>query len=141
MAYPLSELAKKTGSKLEGEDCLIAGIAEISTAGSGEIAFISNPAYVEYLSTTKASALIIKVELLDKCSVPVLITDNPRLVYAKVANLLYPPGKAESGVSANAVVSDSANIDETASIATGAVISAGVRIGAGLRALAGHRRF
>lgn len=131
MGYQLSELARQTGSRLEGDDCLIERIAEISVAGLGDIAFVSNPKYVEHLSATKASALIIKPEFLDDCSVPALLTDNPRLLYAKVANLLYPPRKSGQGVSASAVVSTSASIDQTASIAAGAVISDNVTIGAG----------
>lgn len=137
MNYQLSELAKLTGTKHEGDDCLIESIAEISSATSGDLAFISNPKYVEYLSVTKASALIINPEFLDACPVPALVTDNPRLVYAKVANLLYPPGKPESGINANAIVSESANIDKTASIAAGVVISAGATIGAGTQIGAG----
>ena len=137
MAYQLSELAELTGSKLEGKDCLIASIAEISSACAGDLAFISNPKYVEYLSTTRATALIIKPEFLDDCSLPALVTNDPRLAYAKVANLLYPPRKSESGINANAIVSESANVDKTACIAAGVVISAGVIIGAGTQIGAG----
>ena len=46
MDYLLSELAKRTGSKFEGDDCTIENIAEISSAVFGEIAFISNPKYI-----------------------------------------------------------------------------------------------
>jgi UDP-3-O-[3-hydroxymyristoyl] glucosamine N-acyltransferase len=137
MAYRLSELAIRTGSKLEGDDCLIKSIAEISSAGAGDIAFIANPAYVEHLSTTGASALIIKAELLEQCPVPALVTQNPRLVYAKVANLLYPPRKAAPGISPHAVVSESAQLHASVSVAAGAVIAAGVSIGAGSQIGAG----
>lgn len=137
MAYRLSELAELTGSKLVGDDCLIAAIAEISVAGVGDIAFISNAKYAEHLADTHASALIIKAALLADCSVSALVTDNPRLVYAKVANLLYPPVSAAPGISVDAVVSESANIDETASVAAGAIIATGVRIGAGTQIGAG----
>lgn len=137
MGYQLSELAERTGSKLEGDDCLIDGIAEISSAVSGEIAFISNPKYVEFLATTRASALIIKAEFLGECQCPALLAENPRLIYAKVARLLYPPPLADAGISKNAFVSKLAVIDETASIADGAVISAGVSIGAGAQIGAG----
>jgi len=131
MSYQLSELAKQTGSRLEGEDCLIESIAEISSAGSGDIAFVSNPKYLEHLSTTGASALIIKPDFLEECSVPALVTDNPRLVYAKVANLLYPARTSGQGINASAVVADTANIDASAYVAVGAVIADGVTIGAG----------
>lgn len=137
MAYQLSELAKVTGSRLVGDDCLIAAIAEISSAGAGDIAFISSAKYGEHLAGTRASALIIKAELLDECPVPALVTENPRLVYAKVANLLYPPKPVVPGISVNAVVSDSADIAETASIAAGAVIADGVRIAVGAQIGAG----
>ena len=131
MSFQLSELAKLTGSKLEGDDCLINNIAEISSAKSGDIAFISSPAYAEYLSQTKASALIIKAEFLEACPVAALVSDNPRLAYAKIANLLYPQRIVDSGISKGAHVSKLAIIDEAASIAAGAVISAGASIGAG----------
>lgn len=137
MAYRLSELAGLTGSKLVGDDCLIAAIAEISSAGAGDIAFISNAKYAGHLADTHASALIIKAELLADCSVSALVTDNPRLVYAKVANLLYPPVSVVPGISVDAIVSESANIDDTASVAAGAVIATGVRIGAGTQIGAG----
>ena len=130
MALHLSELSKQTGAKLEGDDCLIEGIAEISAAQLGDIAFISNPKYLEHLSSTRASALIIKPEFLDNCPVPALITANPRLVYAKVANLLYPSRKREPGISSNTVISATAKIDSSASIAVGAVIYDNIVIGA-----------
>ena len=131
MAFLLSELAELTGSKLEGDDCQINAIAEISSAGAGDIAFVSSAKYLEFLSSTNASALIIKPEFLSECSVPVLLAKDPRLVYAKVANLLYPARKLEAGISANAVVSETAVLDESVSIAAGVVISEGVTIGAG----------
>lgn len=137
MDYQLSALAKLTGSKLEGDDCLINNIAEISSASTGDIAFISSPAYAEYLAHTKASALIIKAEFLDACPVPALVSDNPRLAYAKIANLLYPARMSNSGVSAHAIVSKLASIDETVSIAAGAVVSAGASIAAGSQIGAG----
>lgn len=68
---------------------------------------------------------------------PALVTENPRLVYAKVANLLYPPKPVVPGISENAVVSNSASIAETASIAAGAVIADGVCIAAGAQIGAG----
>ncbi|MCW8830163.1 MAG: UDP-3-O-(3-hydroxymyristoyl)glucosamine N-acyltransferase, partial [Gammaproteobacteria bacterium] len=137
MSYQLSELAEKTGARLEGGDCQIRSIAEISSARAGDIAFVSNPKYIEHLSTTKASALIIKPEFLTQCPVPALVTDDPRLVYAKVANLLYPARSLVPGVSDKAIVSEQASISESVSIAACAVVSAGATIGAGTQIGAG----
>ncbi|MDH5710126.1 MAG: UDP-3-O-(3-hydroxymyristoyl)glucosamine N-acyltransferase [Gammaproteobacteria bacterium] len=129
MGLYLSELARQTGARLEGDDCLIEGIAEISAAQSGDIAFISNPKYLEHLAGTSASALIIKPEFLDDCPVPALITANPRLAYAKVANLLYPARKRESGISSNAIISATAKVGNSSSVAAGVVIYDNVVIG------------
>ena len=137
MTFQLSELAEKTGSRLEGDDCQIDSIAEISSAGTGAIAFVSSSKYLEFVSCTNASALIIKPEFLDECSVPVLVTDNPRLVYAKIANLLYPAKKSTAGISEHAIVSELAVVDKSASIAANVVISAGATIGADTEIAAG----
>lgn len=128
MGFHLSDLAKKTGAKLEGDDALVESVAEIGSAVSGDIAFLSNAKYAKSLSLTKATAVILTPEFLDECPVSALVTDNPRLVYAKIANLLYPSRRYDVGIDENAIVSKLAIIDESASIAAGAIISAGVCI-------------
>lgn len=39
----LSELANKTGARLEGTDCEIVGAASLDEAQQGHITFLSNP--------------------------------------------------------------------------------------------------
>lgn len=138
MPIKLSDLAKKTGARLEGNgDCLIERVSEIRTALAGDIAFVSNPKYRKFLEETRASAVILNSDLLDTCHVPSLVTDNPRLIYAKVANILYPPTILQSGIADTAVIATDADIDKTACIAAGAVVSskavikAGAQIGSG----------
>jgi len=138
MQVSLSDLAKQTGAKLDGDgDCLIERISEISTAVAGDIAFVSNPKFKVFLKETKASAVILKDDLLESCPVSSLVTDNPRLIYARVANILYPPEPKQSGIAATAVVADDANVDKTAAIAAGAVVSSNVVIKAGAQIGAG----
>jgi UDP-3-O-[3-hydroxymyristoyl] glucosamine N-acyltransferase len=138
MSITLSDLAKKTGARLEGNgDCVIERVSEISAAGSGDIAFVSSPKYKMYLEKTGASAVIIRNDLLESSPVPSLVTDNPRLVYAKVANILYPQSATKPGIAVSAIVADDADVDETACVAAGAivasntVIKAGAQIGSG----------
>jgi UDP-3-O-[3-hydroxymyristoyl] glucosamine N-acyltransferase len=137
MPVKLSDLAKQTGARLEGDgDCLIERISEISNAVTGDIAFVYNPKYKGFLKETNASAVILKSNLLDACRVSSLVTDDPRLVYAKVANILYPPATMQPGIAETAVIADDANVDKAACIAAGAVvlssavIKAGAQIGA-----------
>ena len=132
MAFRLSELAERAHASLHGDgDCIIKGVAEISKAAAGDIAFVSNPKYAQYLIETSASAVIIKAELLESCSVPALVCDDPRLVYARIANILYPPLTAVAGIADGAIIQEEADIDVSASIGANAVIMSGAIVRAG----------
>ena len=132
MSYKLSELADKTNATLFGDgDCLITNIADLNSAKSGDIAFLLNPGFVQYLEKTEASAVILKSEFQDSCRVPALVTDDPRLVYAKIANILNPPEKTPAGISNSAIIADDADVDKTSSIAEGAIILSNAVVKAG----------
>ena len=90
MAIKLSELAKNINCRLHGEDCLIDNVADINHAEKGQLAFVYNPKYLADLKSSKASAIIIKQEWLESCDKPALVSDNPRLAFAKAATLLNP---------------------------------------------------
>lgn len=132
MPATLAELARLTSSRLSGDgSCLIETVADICSANEGAIAFVADPKYKKHLQTTQASALIVTAELAAHCDRPMLIADNPRLVYARVANLLFPPETYPPGVSAQACVDATAQVAASASVAAGAVIAAEAIIGEG----------
>ena len=138
MPVSLAELARLTSTNLSGDgDCQIETVADIASAGEGAIAFIADLKYKKYLATTGASALIVTPELAAECERPALVTANPRLVYARVANILFPPESYTSGISPQASVDPGARIADSASIAAGAVIEAGAVIGENTRIGAG----
>jgi UDP-3-O-[3-hydroxymyristoyl] glucosamine N-acyltransferase len=57
---PLRELADLIGGRVIGDpSAMITGIAPIREAGAGQITFLSNPKYVDELSATRASAVIL----------------------------------------------------------------------------------
>jgi len=132
MSFKLSELAEKTNTILYGDgDCLIKNVADLSSAKPGDIAFLLNPKFVQHLEKTRASAVILKSEFQDLCSVPALVTNDPRLVYAKIANILNPPEEMPAGISKSAIIASDADINKTASIAEGAIILSKAVIKAG----------
>jgi UDP-3-O-[3-hydroxymyristoyl] glucosamine N-acyltransferase len=132
MIYTLAELAAEAGARLHGDgSCQIRQVADISSAGEGSIAYVYNQRYAKYLTSTRASAVIVTDELLASCPAPALVTRSPRLVFARVAAMLNPPPVAPAGTSSRAVVAEDANIDSSACIEAGAVIGRGVSIGAG----------
>ncbi len=133
MAIKLSELAKKTNCRLHGEDCLIENVADIHHAKKGLLAFVYNLKYLDGIKSTKASAIIIKPEWLDEwtknCNKPALISDNPRLAFAKAATLLNPVSISDAGVSASATIAKDVSVPASASIGHNVVIESGVKLG------------
>jgi len=128
--YELHEIASIIGAQIKGDAaCRVFAINTIQDAGSGEIAFLSNPKYQGYLTSTQASALILAPQLADQFSGNALVMDNPYLGFAKVAQLLDTTPPIATGIHPMAVVADSADVAKSANIAAGAIIGEGVCIG------------
>jgi UDP-3-O-[3-hydroxymyristoyl] glucosamine N-acyltransferase len=129
--YSLAELAARCGGEVRGDAGLrVSGVATIQNATPGNIVFLANPHYRRFLATTGASAVILGPEDADACPLPMLVTPNPYLLYAKVATLLTPAAVAQHGVHAAAYVSPQASVAASAWIGPGTVVEAGAVIGA-----------
>ncbi len=129
MAIKLSELAKKVSCRFHGEDCLIENVADINHAETGQLAFVYSPKYLDDIKASKASAIIIKEEWLESCDKPALISDNPRLAFAKAAALLNPVIISEAGISETAIIADDVTVPASVSIDHNAVVHTGVKLG------------
>jgi UDP-3-O-[3-hydroxymyristoyl] glucosamine N-acyltransferase len=129
----LSEVAEKTGGRLDGDgDTDIRGVAGISEAGEGEISFIANPRYAAEAAVTKAAAVIVAEDWNSACPAPLIRTKNPDEAFAKAAALFYtPPPRPANGIHPSAVVAADAEIGERVSIGALCVIESGAKIGAG----------
>ena len=132
MAISLKELAAALGADLMGDgDLVVDRVAPVQNAGPGALSFISNTRYRKYLGETAASAVIVSPDLADDAPVPVLVSRNPYLTYARAVRLLYPEEPAVAGVHPSAVVDPSAELGEGVSIGPLVVVGAHARIGAG----------
>lgn len=132
MRYTLSDLAEQTGAGLSGSgDVIIDKVADITRGEPGSIVFVANTKYTKHLSTTEASAVIVSEKLLQSCDKPALVSENPRVVFSKVALLLNPLPEVEPWISPHAVIADDADIDVSARIEACAVIQSGVSVGSG----------
>ena len=130
MPIKLSELAQKINCRLHGEDCLINNVADINHSEAGDLAFISNAHYKDAIATTNASAVITREEWLGDRVISVLLTDDPRLAFAKAATLLNPVASDAQGIHSTAVIASDADVNESANIDAHVVIKSGVTIGA-----------
>ena len=129
MTVKLSELAKKINCRLHGEDCLIDNVADLVLAEKGQLAFVYNAKYLEKIKSSKAAAIIIREEWLDKCNKPALISENPRRDFAKAAYLLNPSTRPDAGVSAAATVANDVDVPASVYIGPNAVVQPGVTLG------------
>lgn len=129
----LSEVAEKTGGRLEGDGNVdICGVAGISEAGEGEISFIANPRYAAEAAVTKASAIIVSEDWNRTCPVALIRAKNPDEAFAKAAALFYtPPPRPAAGIHPSALVAANAEIGENVSIGGLCVIESGAKIGTG----------
>jgi UDP-3-O-[3-hydroxymyristoyl] glucosamine N-acyltransferase len=108
-----------------GDDVEIRRVAKIEEAGEGDISFIANPKYTRFLSSTKASAVIVsrKLNAAEEGATAVLPAlvrvDDPYASFLKVLVAFHPPKDPLPP-----------GIHPTAIIAASAKLGAGVRIGA-----------
>lgn len=129
--YTLGELAERLALVLTGEpQTVISGIGALQFAQSGQIAFLENPAYRKYLPDTQASAVILSEENRNLSKIPVLISKNPYLTYAKIAQLFDTRALPELGVHPTAVMGKNSEIHPTARIGAYCVIGDNCKIGA-----------
>ncbi len=106
----------------------ITGVRGMEQAGPGQITFLANPRYAHKVKNTAAGALIATAAV-PELPLPVLLSDNPYLDFARALALFYQPPRPEPGIHPSAVVSPTAIIGANASIGACSVIGDGVRIG------------
>ncbi len=129
--YTLGELAERLELALTGDPCtVILGIGTLQSAKTGQISFLENPAYRKYLPDTQASAVILSEENQGLSKVPVLISKNPYLGYAKIAELFDTRSLPEMGIHPTAVIGKNCKIHPSARISAHCVIGNHCTIGA-----------
>ena len=123
MSFTLAKLSELTAATVVGDpDCEIDRVDSLQHAGAGAITFFANPKLKQDLERTHASAVILQEEFLEGCPAHALVTDNPYLIFAKIAGLLNPLPVHEPGVHPSAVVSDRATLGEGCTVGPCTVI-------------------
>ncbi len=132
MARSLGELAAQFGCELVGDpSAVVAGVATLSSAVSGQLSFFANKAYRDQLLVTKATAVLVSPEFADDCPVAALISDDPYLTYANIATDLHPQSAVRAGIHETANVESDATVASSAELAANANIGSGASIGEG----------
>jgi UDP-3-O-[3-hydroxymyristoyl] glucosamine N-acyltransferase len=128
----LAELAALVDGELRGDPGLeISGFHDIARAGAGEISFITRAKYADQLDRTRASALIVPLDMA-AASLPVIRVKNPQLAAAVIHNIFYRRPMPPPGIAAQAVIGADCRIPASVCIAPLAVLGSRVSLGEGV---------
>lgn len=128
--FTLAELAGRLGCSMVGEGTTcIRGVCTLSPGQPDHIAFLANPAYRRLLGHTEAAAVVLTEADASSSPVPVLIASNPHLIFARLAELFFPPQCARPGIHPTAVVDAAARVHPLAEIGPHCVVEANAEIG------------
>jgi UDP-3-O-[3-hydroxymyristoyl] glucosamine N-acyltransferase len=133
MARQLAEIADFVQARLIGDgNVAISGIASVEAAGAGDLVFVQDEKNFESALESRARAVIAgKFAEGKKSSKPILITDHPRLAFARASQLILARPRRKTGVHPSAVVDGSSVFASGVTIDARAVVSEEVKIGAG----------
>lgn len=140
MKRTLREIAEAVGARVQGDGTIqVAGVASIASASAEDLVFVAEEKNVAQALQSGAGGVIAGEFAAEASGKPLLISQHPKLAFARAARLLQVENREEcdAGVRASAVVHPSASlgagvlVEERAVVAEGVEIGEGTRIGAG----------
>lgn len=129
-------LAAIVGGRVEGDgEVRLTGFAKIEEAGPGDLSFIANPKYAHFLTTTRASALLVGDDFdAGGASGPVLIrVADPYSTLAELLTMIERGKPVPKGIEQPCHVAEDVVIPVDSYIGAFAYIGKGVRLGKGVR--------
>lgn len=132
---PLAAIALHVKAELtdpRASATMIHGIGGLETAKDGDLSLFCDSRYREAFASSRASAVVTTRAL--AALVPfqgmLLVVSAPRVAYAEIGALFYPPAALEEGIHATAQIAASATVAAGCRIEAGAVVGANAKIGA-----------
>jgi UDP-3-O-[3-hydroxymyristoyl] glucosamine N-acyltransferase len=133
----VAALAALVGGRVIGNgDLTVERVADIDEATSSDIAFADDAKARERAVESQAACLIVPegFAVNDKTRIEV---KNPKLAFARIAEVLHPRQKFEPSIHPTAIIAASAQVDETVFAGARVCIGERVSVGAGTEIYAG----
>jgi UDP-3-O-[3-hydroxymyristoyl] glucosamine N-acyltransferase len=138
-ARSVKEVAEFVQARVLGDETVqLTGIASVQSAGPGDLIFVDDEKNFLSALESRAAAVIAGDFAAGKTtSKPLLLAKQPRLAFARAAQLICPKPERKPGIHPSAIVHASARlanavtVEERVVIGEGATIGEGTRIGAG----------
>lgn len=128
----LREVAAQTGGWVSPEtaDQEIAGVASLSDANPGDLAFFGNPKYLTALRKSRATAVLVPHGFGEEITAIRIWVDSPTESFARLLPIFAPePVSFPAGIHSTAIIDEGVELGEGVCVAPYAVIKSGARIG------------
>src|SRR5579863_1648978 len=131
----VKEVAEFVQARVLGDETVqLTGIASVQAAGPGDLIFVDDEKHLRSALESRAAAVIAGDFAAGKTtSKPLLLAKQPRLAFARAAQLIYPKPEPRPGIHPSAIVHPSARTASNVTIEERVVIGEGVTIGEGTR--------
>ena len=131
MKRSLKEVAELVQARLLGDgEVEVTGIASMHSAVTGDLVFVEDEKNLAKALQSGAAAVIAgEFAAKNRSPKPLLISDQPRLAFARAAKLVGPHETVQAGVHQTAIIHPSAKIGESVTIEERAVVREGAEIG------------
>ena len=132
MKRTVNDVAKLIDARLAGDGSVeLTGIASVAAASAGDLVFVESEKHLQAALVSQASAVIAgEFAAAVASSKPLLILSQPRLAFARAAQLIFPKPGRVPGIHPSAVVHPSAILGDSVTIDAHTVIGEGAEIGA-----------
>jgi UDP-3-O-[3-hydroxymyristoyl] glucosamine N-acyltransferase len=128
-ALSLADLAKQLDLEYRGDATIeVSGIAKLSEAEPNQLAFLFNSNYKAQLAECRAAAVVLREADAKDCPTAVLISEQPRLTWAKIAEFFDPLPIPNLKVHARAEISATASLGSNVTVGPHATIEGRARI-------------
>jgi len=130
--YTAAELADYVGGRIIGDrDIRVNSARGIDEAEKNSITFADNKKFFKKALNSAADLIIVPDEMEFKTEKTLLLTENPRTAYAKIASLFFKTPYKNGKISGKAVIAETACIGKNVSIHPGVFIGENTVIGEG----------
>lgn len=131
MKLSLREIAEAVPLRIVGDPAVkLAGISSIESASPGHLVFVEDEKNLHRALESRASAVVAGEFAANvNTTKPLLIARQPRLAFARVAQLLNPPDHSASGVHPSAVVHLSVRLGKEVAIAERVILGEAAKVG------------
>ena len=138
-ARSVKEIAEFVQARVLGDESVqLTGISSVHSAGPGDLVFVDDEKHLRSALESRASAVIAGDFAAGKpSSKPLLLATQPRLAFARAAQLLCPASERKPGIHPSAIVHASARVANEVTVEERVVIGENADVGEGTRIRAG----